>query len=245
MILLRAGGRLSILIALIIFSLIIVFHELGHFLLAKANGVTVLEFSLGMGPILFSKEWNGTRYALKLLPFGGSCMMLGEDEAAGAEGSFGSKSVWARISVIAAGPVFNFIMAFIAAVIITACVGYDPAVIYDTIPEGAAKEAGIQSGDIIRKMNGKHIYLAREVRNYLTFHQDSIVTVTYERDGELHVVNLEPKQGEDGKAYFGFSLNREYEKGNAAQTLFYGAYEVKYWIDITLQSLKRLFKGQV
>ena len=69
--LLKAGGKLSILIALIIFSLIIIFHELGHFLLAKANGVTVVEFSLGMGPRLLSKEWHGTRYSWKLLPFGG------------------------------------------------------------------------------------------------------------------------------------------------------------------------------
>ena len=108
---------------MIIFSLIILFHELGHFLLAKFNGITVVEFSLGMGPSILSKEWRGTIYSLKILPFGGSCMMLGEDEAAGEEGSFGSKSVWARISVIAAGPVFNFIMAFAASALIIGSLG--------------------------------------------------------------------------------------------------------------------------
>lgn len=94
---------MSIIIALIIFSLIIIIHELGHFLLAKKNGIVVTEFSLGMGPKLLSKELGGTRYCVKLLPFGGSCMMLGEDEGDAGEGTFGSKSVWARISVIAAG----------------------------------------------------------------------------------------------------------------------------------------------
>ena len=70
----------SLLAALIVFSLIVLFHEFGHFLLAKRGGICVVEFSLGMGPRLFSFVKGGTRYSLKLLPFGGSCMMLGEDE---------------------------------------------------------------------------------------------------------------------------------------------------------------------
>ena len=70
---------MKIIIAIIIFSGIILFHELGHFLLAKKNGIIVTEFSLGMGPRLLSREYKGTRYSLKLLPIGGSCAMLGED----------------------------------------------------------------------------------------------------------------------------------------------------------------------
>ena len=70
---------MKIIIALLIFSVIIIIHELGHFLLAKKIGISVLEFSLGMGPRLFSFDAGGTKYSLKLLPFGGSCMMLGED----------------------------------------------------------------------------------------------------------------------------------------------------------------------
>ena len=110
---------MSIVIALLVFSVIILFHEFGHFLLAKLNKITVVEFSLGMGPRLLSFEAGGTRYSWKLLPFGGSCMMLGEDErTTRKEGSFGSKSVWARMSVIAAGPIFNFLLAFIMALFI-------------------------------------------------------------------------------------------------------------------------------
>ena len=172
-------------------------------------------------------------------------MMLGEDEAAGEEGSFGSKSALARISVIAAGPIFNFIMAFVAAVIITGCVGYDPAVVYKASDGFPAQEAGIQTGDVITEMNGKHIQLAREVSNYVSFHQGETVTVTYERDGETHVVTLDPKEIEDGRYLLGLSMNSGYVKGGVGKTLFYGAYEVKYWIDITLQSLKMLVKGQV
>lgn len=236
---------MSIIIALIIFSLIILFHELGHFLLAKFNGVTVLEFSLGMGPRILSKEWRGTRYSLKLLPFGGSCMMLGEDEEAGEEGSFGSKSVWARISVIAAGPIFNFIMAFLASVVVIAMVGYDPADVYKVYEDYPAAEAGIQAGDIITKINGKNIHVAREVTNYVSFHQGETYTVTYERDGESHVAVVEPVQNEDGKYIMGLVAGSTYQKGNVLTTLKYSVYEVKYWIDLTLESLKMLFKGQV
>ena len=70
---------MKIILAIIIFSAIVLFHELGHFLLAKKNGIVVTEFSLGMGPRLVSTVKGGTRYSLKLLPLGGSCDMLGED----------------------------------------------------------------------------------------------------------------------------------------------------------------------
>ena len=77
----KAGGKLKILIAIIIFSAIILIHELGHFLLAKLNGISVTEFSLGMGPRLFSVQKGETRYSVKLLPLGGWCAMVGEDTA--------------------------------------------------------------------------------------------------------------------------------------------------------------------
>ena len=103
---------MKIIIALLIFSIIILFHELGHFLLAKANGIRVNEFSLGLGPTLFGIQKGETNYSIKLLPFGGACMMEGEDSESQDNKAFNNKSVWARISVVAAGPIFNFIMAF-------------------------------------------------------------------------------------------------------------------------------------
>ena len=88
---------ISIIIALIIFGLLVLIHEFGHFIVAKKNGVFVNEFSVGMGPRILSKvAKSGTRYSLKILPLGGSCAMLGEDEDNEEEGSFNSKSIWAR-----------------------------------------------------------------------------------------------------------------------------------------------------
>ena len=114
---------MGIILAILLFSLIIIIHELGHFTLAKLNGIRVDEFSLGMGPTLFGKEFKGTKFSLKLLPLGGACMM-GEDDADDtSEGSFNSKSVWARISVIAAGPLFNFILALLMSAILVGAAG--------------------------------------------------------------------------------------------------------------------------
>ena len=174
-------------IAVIIFSAIILIHELGHFLLAKKNGIIVTEFSLGMGPRLLSTVKGGTRYSLKLLPIGGSCAMLGEDTAEeDVPGTFNRAPVWGRISVVAAGPVFNFILAFILSVIITGFVGYDPAQVMTVESGSTAEQAGIREGDIITEYNGYHIDVARDlyVYTYLNQLREEPVTVTVDRNGE-------------------------------------------------------------
>lgn len=236
---------MRILIALLVFSVIIIIHELGHFLFAKLNGITVVEFSLGMGKRLLSHEWGGTRYSLKLLPFGGSCMMLGEDEADDGAGTFGSKSVWARISVIAAGPIFNFLLAFVLSIFIIGNIGYDVPILVGVSDGLPAQAAGLQAGDRITKMNGKSIHVYREVQNYSMFHEGEPVVFEYERDGQTYTASVEPVLTGSGYKY-GISGSVNYrQKTNVLETLQYSAYEVYYWIDLTLQSLKMLVQGGV
>lgn len=163
---LKAGGRLKIIIAIVIFSVLILFHELGHFLLAKRNGIIVDEFSLGMGPRIVSTVKGGTRYSLKLLPFGGSCLMRGEDGEEEGVGTFNGAPVWGRISVVAAGPIFNFILAFLVAVIVIGMVGYDPAEVTALKENSPAAVAGLQEGDIITRFNGSKIDIGRDMYNY-------------------------------------------------------------------------------
>lgn len=212
---LKAGGRLSfsgiinILIAVIIFSLIVIFHELGHFLLAKRNGIAVTEFSLGMGPRLISTEKGGTRYSLKLFPIGGSCLMVGEDDDDDSAGSFNNASVWARISVVAAGPVFNFIMAFVCAMIITSVVGYDPARV-TVVQEGSAAEAaGLKEGDLITEFNGKHISIGRDLSLYQTLHgyQDKTIDMKVKREGKTEDISFTADSIE--KKMLGFTYSSE------------------------------------
>ena len=237
---------MSILIAIIIFSIIILFHELGHFLLAKANGIRVNEFSLGLGPTLIGFTKGETKYSLKLLPFGGACMMEGEDDSSEDERAFSKKSVWARISVVAAGPVFNFIMAFIFAIILIGFVGYDKPVLSGVIEGYAAEEAGLKEGDVIVKMNHTNIHFYRDISSYSTFHAGEEVKVVYERDGERLTTTLTPLYSEeDGRYLYGFIGSGERVKGNVFEVVKYAYHELGYWISTTIQSLKMMITGGV
>ncbi|WP_343208997.1 RIP metalloprotease RseP [Anaerolentibacter hominis] len=239
---------MKIIIAILVFGLIIFFHELGHFLLAKKNGITVTEFSLGMGPRLCSFERGGTRYSLKLFPIGGSCMMLGEDELVEDEGAFNKKGVWARISVIIAGPVFNFILAFFMALIVIGVIGYDPAVVMGVEENAPFAEAGIQEGDVITRFDGRKIYFARELNLNLQLDPltDEEVTLTYERNGEKQTVTLTPQKTESGSYRLGFSYSMyNRQKTGPLGTVKYAALEVRYWIQSTIKSIGMLIRGQV
>ena len=146
---------LNILAAVLLFGFIVLVHEFGHFLLAKCSGIGVVEFSVGMGPRIFSVEKGETRYSIKALPLGGSCMMVGEDSENPDPKAFNNKPVLSRIAVIAAGPVFNFILAFLFAMLIVAQIGHDAAVLTGVMEKSPAEEAGLQAGDIIVEMSGK------------------------------------------------------------------------------------------
>lgn len=206
---LEADGKLSkllnILVAIIIFSVIVVFHELGHFLLAKKNGIEVTEFSLGMGPRLLSTVKGNTRYSLKLFPIGGSCMMVGEDGEEDGPGSFGHASVWGRISVVAAGPIFNFILAFVFVLVITSVMGYDPPKVLSVEENSPAEEAGLQVGDIITSFQGKHISIGRDISLYESLYgmQQDQIKMTVKRDGKK--IDLNFKAASEKKYMLGFS----------------------------------------
>lgn len=227
---------MGIVLAILLFSGIIIFHELGHFTLAKLNGIRVDEFSLGLGPTIIGKEIGGTKFSLKLLPFGGACMM-GEDEVDDmSEGSFNSKSVWARMSVIVAGPVFNFIMALVFSIIMVAWIGYDKPVVAGVTQGYSAMEQGIQKGDVITELNGKSIHLWKEISLFNLMNKDAgTVTVTYERDGKEYTAQIEPRQLEgDSFKMMGIQGTGEYTKAGILESVKYGAYTLRYWVDIHL-----------
>lgn len=262
---------MGIIIAILLFSAIVIFHELGHFLLAKANKIYVEEFSLGLGPTLIGKEFFGTKFSLKLLPFGGACMM-GEDEAEElpaplpmnahqhasvnmeqkqkkrpAEGHFNSKSVWARISVIVAGPIFNLILAWILCVIMVAWIGYRAPVVGEVSDGYSAKEQGMQAGDTITRIDGKRIHLWDEISlsNLMNFDGGN-TEITYLRDGKETTVMLEPRALEgDTNKRLGITSASGFVRPGFLGSMQYGAYTVKYWIDYTIDCLKMLVSGKV
>lgn len=223
---------MSIVIAVIIFSLLIFIHELGHFLLAKKNGIRVVEFSIGMGPRLFSFEKGDTRYSLKLLFFGGSCQMLSEDFfedeelEKDKEHAFENKSVWARIAVVVAGPLFNFLLAWVLAVIVMGGVGYDePFITY--VQEGsAAEKAGLRQEDIIRELNGEKITLSREidVELYVNPVSKDTVELVYERNGKKYTAEIEPEYVEKYAIGITYSI-QEGDSATIAEVVEEGPFE--------------------
>lgn len=237
---------MKFIIAIIMFSVIILFHELGHFLLAKKNGIRVNEFCLGLGLTLFGVKRGETFYSVKLLPFGGACMMEGEDGDSEDERAFGSKSVWARISVVVAGPVFNFIMAFGLAFLLISMIGVDVPRISGVMEGYPAEAAGLREGDTIVEINRKNIHFYREVSMYSYFHEKETLQMTYERDGERYTTELTPAYDEEsGRYLMGITYNYAREKGNVLSNLKYSAYELKYWIWTTVESLRMLVTGQL
>lgn len=173
---------MNIVIAIVIFSVIIIIHELGHFLTAKLNHIRVYEFSLGLGPTILGFTKGETKYSLKLLPFGGACMMGEDDEFDGSdERNFNNKSVWARMAVVFAGPFFNFILAFVLSLFVVGLAGYDLPTVLSVKEGSVAEEAGMQAGDTILSINGKSMHLSREVSLETTLHPDETWEVVYER----------------------------------------------------------------
>ena len=236
---------MGIVLAILLFGFIVFFHELGHFLLAKKNKIDVDEFAVVMGPALFQKTYKGTRYSIRLLPIGGYCAMGEDEEATDSPNNFNNKSVWARISVIAAGPVFNFILAWIFSVILIFMIGYDQPVIGSVEDGYPAAEAGLQEGDRVVRIGDKNIHIYREISAYLQFHPDEDVVLIYERDGEEHTVTLTPKMDEElGYERIGLASSGN-TKANLLTAFQYGTYEVKYWIEVTLDSLRMLVTGQI
>lgn len=259
----------TILLAIIVFGVIILFHEFGHFIVAKWNKVGVIEFSLGMGPrlvsyvktakgrkVLFLKSarffeehpeyMENTVYSWKLFPFGGSCMMLGEEESVEDEKSFSKKSVYARMAIIFAGPFFNFILAFAFSLILIIAMGYAKPEITHVAENSAAAEAGIQEGDVVREINGQKIVIDGDFSAYSAFYGfsgDEDVTILVERDGEEKSIVVRPKLTKlpDGTESYMLGVNHgRREKVGPLGTVKYAAYELKYWISTTVKSLAGL-----
>lgn len=236
---------MGIILALIVFGFLVFFHELGHFLLAKKNGIAVTEFSIGMGPRLFSFVKGETRYSLKALPFGGSCQMLGEDGESTEENAFNNRSVWARISVVAAGPVFNFILAFLLALIVIGYAGYDKPVIIGVMEGFPAEEAGIMAGDVITKINRQKITIYRDVQFYMAVNTGKTLSVTVDRDGEEHTFTITPKQSENGAYYMGIYSSAIRTRAKGLEVVKYSLYEVQYQMGVVVKSIGMLFNGSV
>ncbi len=225
-------------------------HEFGHFLLAKANGIHVVEFAIGMGPDLFSFRKGDTKYSVKLFPIGGACMFEGEDgletkEGEISEGSFLNANVWSRISTVVAGPLFNFILAFIIALVMVNMIVIRDPVATEVVEGGAAAQAGLQDGDRILSLNGEKICLYEEILLFNQLYSGGDVEVGYERGGETYEAVLTPQyDASSGRYLLGIS-NADFVELQGMDGLRYAWYEIRYCVKMTYKSLGMLFQGRV
>jgi len=245
---------MTLILFIIIFGVVVIAHEFGHFLLAKANGIHVVEFAVGMGPTLCSFHKKGTKYSLKLFPIGGACMFEGEDglmtkEGESSEGSFLNASVWGRISTVVAGPVFNFILAFFIALIMVSMTDYvairDP-VATEVAEGGGAEAAGLQDGDKIISINGEKLRLYQEISLYMqATYKGGDLEVVYERDGTKYTTTLTPQYDEASGIYLLGVMNADFVEPKGFDTLKYAWYEMRYSVKATYKSLGMIFRGKV
>lgn len=257
---------MNIILIILVFGVIIFFHELGHFVVAKLNHITVREFSMGFGPCLFSFTKKETKYSLRIIPLGGYCMMLSEDEEENEndENSFEKKSIWARMAVVLAGPFMNIVIAFIFSMVIIHFCGTDPATVgkvcnaalvedtdygeYAKSFDGVypAEDAGIEAGDTVLKIDGSSIKNYRELQIYLEIYGDgSPIDLTLERDdGTVYDTTVYPAETASGYK-IGIMSCGYVLPDNVGELVKYSAYEVRYWVKATFLSLKLIATRQV
>lgn len=153
---------MTIIISLIVFCLIIIIHELGHFSAAKLFKMKVYEFSLGMGPVLLKRKKKETVYSLKLLPIGGS-VQLGEDEEIDDPDAFRNKPIWQRMIVILAGAIMNIVLGFIICVIMVSMSEHIVTTTIGGFREGAVTSERLQAGDEILAINGMSVWTTSDI----------------------------------------------------------------------------------
>ncbi len=236
---------MNIVVAILIFGLLVLVHELGHFLAARKNGILVEEFAIGMGPKLVGFKRGDTLYTIRILPLGGFCKMLGEDEEVeGDERAFSSKSVGARIVVVIAGAAFNIILAFVFACIIVGMTG-DYTTKISGVEEGTpAYEAGLRPDDTIVKVDGHRIISSSEISLYISLKKGEAVDIVYKRDGQEQGVTIIPDEVE-GDYYIGISNFHKINRGNFFEVIKYGFIKVAFWIKTVFLSLGMIFRGEV
>lgn len=237
---------------ILIIGLVIISHEMGHFLIAKMNGIRVEEFMVGMGPVLLKKDINNTKFTLRLLPIGGACVysgMAGFDEEDAKEAkedpeSFLNAGVWARLATVFAGPFFNFLLGFILSMVIVSFAGADLPVVQGIMENSAALECGLEPGDEIVKINNEKIHIYRQVTIISALNKGEDLRITYKRDGQLNTVVLTPRYDEEaGRYYIGLLGSGKYIPCIGFNVLKYSTYEVEYWLNATFKSLKMLVTG--
>ncbi len=204
-----------IIVAILLFGILIAAHEWGHFIAARLCGVTVLEFSIGMGPVLWRKTGKkGTEFTLRALPIGGFCAMEGEEEESDDPHSLGRQGFWKKVFVFAAGAIMNFLVGVLIIFLLFINVeAFRTAEITGFAPEFALQgEDGLMAGDVLYSIDGERIYIYSDVGLFLSRGNGENFDLVVLRDGKKVTLEDFPMtvqtytDAQSGESYQGYGL---------------------------------------
>jgi regulator of sigma E protease len=253
----------SIVAAVVVLGFLILFHELGHFLVAKRTGVGVLKFSLGFGPKLIGRRIGRTEYVLSAIPLGGFVKMVGEnpEEEVDPEDqkiAFQNQKLWKRMAIVAAGPGANILFAFLAFTLVFAIYGArvpsDAAKVGGVIENMPAAKAGLRSGDIVTSVNDIPIDKWDKLSETIRASGGSTIILTLQREGATQQLQVTPEAKPD-KSIFGETLGTAYvigiergfdeEKVGVLSAIGMGARQTAWWVETLLISVAKIFQGRI
>ena len=196
---------LYVILAILVLGVCIILHELGHFLAARACGIHVEEFSIGMGPAIFQKQGKETKYSLRALPFGGYCAFIGEDAEDDDPDprSLNRRPAWQRLIMTAAGPITNFLLSLVLAVVLMAVIGQVAVVnrIATVTEDSPAAIAGLQAGDSVIGVYGLETEDVESIQTIMDSHGTEPVELMISRDGQKKNVTVERRYDEESGRY--------------------------------------------
>ena len=240
-----------ILAAILVFGVLIAVHELGHFMAAKACGVRVNEFSIGMGPALWKKQKGETQYSLRLFPVGGFCAMEGEEEDSDDPTALNNQGFWAKLLIFAAGAAMNFIAGLLIILVLYA----DAQAFYVPVVAGFADGCplesadGLQEGDRLLRIDGEKVYVYSDISLLMGLNKTGAFDLQIERNGEvitLRDFTMERREYTDqnGKAYTGYGLYFGAEEATLGRELSYSWNNAMDFARLVRLSLQMLVTGQ-
>lgn len=226
--------------AIIVFMLVIMLHELGHFTVAKLVGIKVNEFSIGMGPKLFQKQKGETKYSLRLLPIGGYVAMEGEDENSNDPRSFDNVSIPKKMAVVLAGAFMNFVLAIVAFFFVALSLGVSTTSVGMILEDSPAYVANLQINDEILEVNNAKVNSWQDIlSNISSTEKDTNVNLKIKRDNKIEKISVVPDFS-DGTAKIGIGTKNEHSFTKSIKAGFLNTWYVSKGI---IDVFKLIFTG--
>lgn len=236
-----------VLLAIVLLGVLIIAHEAGHFWAARACGIEVQEFAMGMGPLIAKWESKkGTQFSIRLLPIGGFCQFYGEDEVSSDPRAFNNHPVWKRALTVVSGPLMNFVVALLVVVICLSALGMLGVVPRVAEVEQNAAEAGLMPGDTLLAVNGVEVNDTQVVLDVISASAGKPVTLRVKRGGEEADIAITPFYDEEAGRYrVGFTFDQERVRMPLWQSIPFSVRYNAESVRLIVQTLKNLvFKGE-